>query len=268
MFVSLHLLFTADLYRRRTGQRVTGMGLPTVAMGLLGLLMPPQAAAALLVLPSLLTNLWQLLAGPALAQIVRRLWLMMTGIIMGTLAGSSLLISLNPRCSALALGTVLIAYAGYALCGPALQVSARVEKWLSPLMGGLTGVSPGRPGYLLFRRCPGCRRWAFVADGAGPGPGIVVHPVHSGDGGRPLSARWLARRFAAAVGAGAGARAARHVAGTADPLASQPAALSSGLSVVPAGAGAGACPPGGAGGIILAAGNVFHIVFTGVLVDL
>lgn len=89
---------------------VTGMGLPTVAMGLLGLLMPPQAAAALLVLPSLLTNLWQLLAGPALAQIVRRLWLMMTGIIMGTLAGSSLLISLNPRCSALALGTVLIAY--------------------------------------------------------------------------------------------------------------------------------------------------------------
>ena len=30
---------------------VTGMGLPTVAMGLLGLLMPPQAAAALLCFP-------------------------------------------------------------------------------------------------------------------------------------------------------------------------------------------------------------------------
>lgn len=106
---------------------VTGMGLPTVAMGLLGLLMPPPAAAALLVLPSLLTNLWQLLAGPALAQIVRRLWLMMTGMIIGTLAGSSLLIHLNPRWSALALGAVLIAYAGYALRGPAVQVSARVE---------------------------------------------------------------------------------------------------------------------------------------------
>ena len=133
---------------------VTGMGLPTVAMGLLGLLMPPQAAAALLVLPSLLTNLWQLLAGPALAQIVRRLWLMMTGIIMGTLAGSSLLISLNPRCSALALGTVLIAYAGYALCGPALQVSARVEKWLSPLMGGLTGVITGATGVFVIPAVP------------------------------------------------------------------------------------------------------------------
>ena len=158
---------------------VTGMGLPTVAMGLLGLLMPPQAAAALLVLPSLLTNLWQLLAGPALAQIVRRLWLMMTGIIIGTLAGSSLLIGLNPRWSALALGAALIVYAGYARGSPVFQVSGRVEKWLSPLRGGLTGVITGRPGYLLFR--------PFLATGAGlssrragAGPGVVVHPFHPG----------------------------------------------------------------------------------------
>ena len=154
------------------------MGLPTVAMGLLGLLMPPQAAAALLVLPSLLTNLWQLLAGPALAQIVRRLWLMMTGIIIGTLAGSSLLIGLNPRWSALALGAALIVYAGYALCSPVFQVSGRVEKWLSPLMGGLTGVITGRPGYLLFRPFPGYRRWAFVAT-SWCRPRVVVHPFHS-----------------------------------------------------------------------------------------
>ena len=132
---------------------VTGMGLPTVAMGLLGLLMPPQAAAALLVLPSLLTNLWQLLAGPALAQIVRRLWLMMTGIIIGTLAGSSLLIGLNPRWSALALGAALIVYAGYALCSPVFQVSGRVEKWLSPLMGGLTGVITGATGEIGRASC-------------------------------------------------------------------------------------------------------------------
>ncbi|MDE8462385.1 membrane protein [Klebsiella pneumoniae] len=133
---------------------VTGMGLPTVAMGLLGLLMPPQAAAALLVLPSLLTNLWQLLAGPALAQIVRRLWLMMTGIIIGTLAGSSLLIGLNPRWSALALGAALIVYAGYALCSPVFQVSGRVEKWLSPLMGGLTGVITGATGVFVIPAVP------------------------------------------------------------------------------------------------------------------
>ncbi len=143
---------------------VTGMGLPTVAMGLLGLLMPPPAAAALLVLPSLLTNLWQLLAGPALAQIARRLWLMMTGMIIGTLAGSSLLIHLNPRWSALALGAVLIAYAGYALRGPAVQVSARMEKRLSPLMGGLTGVITGATGVFVIPAVPWLQALGFRRD--------------------------------------------------------------------------------------------------------
>ena len=143
---------------------VTGMGLPTVAMGLLGLLMPPQAAAALLVLPSLLTNLWQLLAGPALAQIVRRLWLMMTGMIIGTLAGSSLLIGLNPRWSALALGAALIVYAGYALCSPVFQVSGRVEKWLSPLMGGLTGVITGATGVFVIPAVPWLQALGFRRD--------------------------------------------------------------------------------------------------------
>ena len=185
---------------------VTGMGLPTVAMGLLGLLMPPQAAAALLVLPSLLTNLWQLLAGPALAQIARRL-VNDDRDDYRHAGGSSLLIHLNPRWSALALGAVLIAYAGYALRGPAVQV-------FSP-HGKAPVAAHGRADRRYHRGDRGiCYSGRSLATGAGlssrragAGPGVVVHPFHSGDGGRPLSARWLARRFAAAVGAGAVARA-------------------------------------------------------------
>ncbi|HCZ16665.1 MAG TPA: hypothetical protein DHV85_19190, partial [Candidatus Accumulibacter sp.] len=52
---------------------VVGMGLPTVAMGAFGLLMPPVQAAALLVVPSLVTNLWQLLDGRDLLALLRRL---------------------------------------------------------------------------------------------------------------------------------------------------------------------------------------------------
>lgn len=40
-----------------------GLGLPTIAMGLLGLAMSPAQAAALLIVPSTLTNLWQLASG-------------------------------------------------------------------------------------------------------------------------------------------------------------------------------------------------------------
>ena len=46
---------------------VLGLGLPTLAMGLLALVMAPAEAAALLVLPSLVTNIWQLLFGRASA---------------------------------------------------------------------------------------------------------------------------------------------------------------------------------------------------------
>ena len=116
---------------------------------------------------------------------------MMTGIIIGTLAGSSLLIGLNPRWSALGLGAALIVYAGYALCSPVFQVSGRVEKWLSPLMGGLTGVITGATGVFVIPAVPRYRRWAFVAT-SWCRPWVVVHPFHLGVGGRPRPARWLA----------------------------------------------------------------------------
>ena len=71
---------------------VLGLGLPTLAMGLLGLVMAPGEAAAILVLPSLVTNLWQLLCGPSLGILVRRLGSMQAGICAGTLAGAGLIV--------------------------------------------------------------------------------------------------------------------------------------------------------------------------------
>uniref|UniRef100_UPI00197E0F4A TSUP family transporter n=1 Tax=Burkholderia sp. Ac-20379 TaxID=2703900 RepID=UPI00197E0F4A len=64
-----------------------GLGLPTVAMGLLTLAMPPAAAASLLVVPSLVTNVWQLARGPAFGALLRRLWPLLAGLAVGTFAG-------------------------------------------------------------------------------------------------------------------------------------------------------------------------------------
>lgn len=83
---------------------VTGMGLPTVAMGLLGTVMPLAEAAALLVIPSLVTNLWQLFSGPILQEVLRRLWLMMMFIVIGTVVGSFLLVSIPPLWAGVGLG--------------------------------------------------------------------------------------------------------------------------------------------------------------------
>jgi hypothetical protein len=53
--------------------------------------LPPAAAASLLIIPSFVTNVWQLLAGPNIAALASRLGLMMVGIVVGMIAGSWLM---------------------------------------------------------------------------------------------------------------------------------------------------------------------------------
>src|SRR5476649_2036549 len=72
---------------------VTGMGLPTVAVALLSLRMAPMEAAALLIVPSALTNLWQLLAGGD----VYRLWQLLCPMLFGICIGTALVSGLEPR---------------------------------------------------------------------------------------------------------------------------------------------------------------------------
>ena len=53
---------------------VLGQGLPTVAVGILAVVMSPGEATALLILPALVTNIWQGYAGPSFGPLMRRLW--------------------------------------------------------------------------------------------------------------------------------------------------------------------------------------------------
>jgi hypothetical protein len=62
---------------------VIGLGLPTIGMGLLAVVMAPAQAAALLVVPSFVTNVWQLALGPGIGSLLRRLWPMLLGICLG-----------------------------------------------------------------------------------------------------------------------------------------------------------------------------------------
>lgn len=133
---------------------VTGMGLPTVAMGVLGALMSPVAAAALLIVPSFVTNVWQMVAGRDTRRLTRRLWLMMICIVVGTLYGTRLLVVVDPVWSGRGLGIALIAYAVYALFTPVFTVPARFESWLSPVIGLTTGLLTGVTGVFTLPAVP------------------------------------------------------------------------------------------------------------------
>ena len=108
---ALHWVLIAGVFLLAGGVKgVAGMGLPTVSMGLLGLWLPPSQAAALLVLPSLVTNLQQAW-GPAPGALLRRLWPLLALMSVGTWLTAGLIIGGDPRTLRAALGVLLVAYA-------------------------------------------------------------------------------------------------------------------------------------------------------------
>ncbi|HGM5102345.1 hypothetical protein B1H39_00265 [Serratia marcescens] len=131
-----------------------GLGLPTVSMGLLSLMMPPGQAAALLLLPSLITNLWQLLCGPRLGALCRRLWPMMLCVMLGTLLSAGALTDIDGRLAPLALGVCLIGYALLGFTRFDWRVSATAEPWLGPLCGLATGTLTGATGVFVIPAVP------------------------------------------------------------------------------------------------------------------
>lgn len=133
---------------------VVGLGLPTLSMGLLAGLMSPAQAAVILILPSLLTNLWQMLDGPALARLLRRLWPMQAGVVAGTLFVPVSLVTLDAHVASIGLGLALIAYAALGLGSFKLAGPARGEGLGSLIVGLVTGAVTSATGVFAFPAVP------------------------------------------------------------------------------------------------------------------
>jgi uncharacterized membrane protein YfcA len=132
---------------------VIGLGLPTIAVGILGVVMAPAQAAALLVIPNLVTNGWQL-SGPRLKAIALRLWPMLAGTCLGTWAGAGLLEKAKDGSATLWLGIALVLYALVGLKAAKLRVPAAHESWLGPVVGVLTGISTAATGVFVLPAVP------------------------------------------------------------------------------------------------------------------
>lgn len=138
---------------------VTGMGLPTVAVALLSLVMTPVEAAALLIVPSLLTNVWQLLSGAPVYPLWARLWPMMAGICVGTgvatlvgmLVGGS--VAADAKMASGALGMALVAYAAMGLLSLRWRWRGS-EAAMSPAVGAITGAITAATGVFVIPAVP------------------------------------------------------------------------------------------------------------------
>jgi uncharacterized membrane protein YfcA len=130
-----------------------GVGLPTVVMGLLSIVMPPVQAAPLMIIPAIGTNIWQMLAGPALRRLLRRFATMIVGIFIGTFSTITLMTTSSAFAGA-ALGVLLAAYGAYGLFGRPFYVRAAAERWLSPVIGLIIGALSGATGVFVIPTVP------------------------------------------------------------------------------------------------------------------
>jgi uncharacterized membrane protein YfcA len=133
---------------------VIGMGLPTIAMGLLSLAIPPAEAAAMLIVPSLVTNVWQLLAGPRFGALARQLWGMMVGVVLGTIAGAGIIVGNAAGLAAVALGVALVVYAVVGLTGVKFALPRRYQGWAGVVVGATTGIVTGATGVFVIPAVP------------------------------------------------------------------------------------------------------------------
>ena len=117
-----------------------GLGLPLVSVGLLGLVMPPAEAAAILVVPSLITNVWQGLAGGHLRAVSRALWPMLIGLVVGTLGFALVLPSAKGGVATIGLGVVLVVYALFGLFNLHPKTPPQHAGWVGFLAGLGTGA--------------------------------------------------------------------------------------------------------------------------------
>lgn len=133
---------------------VIGLGLPTVSMGLLSVILAPPQAASLLIVPSFITNVWQLAAGPRFGALARRLWPMMAGVVVGTLAGAGFMQGEAAGQASIALGVALMAYALVGLAAVRFSVPPRAERWLAPIVGAATGLVTAATGVFVIPAVP------------------------------------------------------------------------------------------------------------------
>ena len=125
---------------------VIGLGLPAVSVAVLTIAFDLPTAMSLLLVPSIVTNLWQALAGGHARAILLRLWIFLAMGAATVWIGVQALTRIDLALLSALLGALLVTYSMTSLRGVQLAVPARHETWVGALAGALNGVLTGMTG--------------------------------------------------------------------------------------------------------------------------
>ena len=129
-----------------TVKGVIGLGLPTVSLGLLTAVLDLPTAMALLLVPSLATNVWQALAGGQQRAVLARIWPFLAAAAVTVGLGATALTAVDSALLSALLGLLLVTYAVVNMTGVRVALSARQARWAGPPIGAVNGILTGMTG--------------------------------------------------------------------------------------------------------------------------
>ena len=129
-----------------TVKGVIGLGLPTVSLGLMAAVLDLPTAMALLLVPSLGTNVWQALAGGHARAVLARIWPFLGAAAVTVPIGAEALTAVDPSLLSALLGLLLVIYALVNIAGVRIALSARQATWAGPPIGAVNGILTGMTG--------------------------------------------------------------------------------------------------------------------------
>src|SRR5579862_7963208 len=120
-----------------------GMGMPPIAIGLMSFAVPLESAIAIMVVPTMVTNVWQAIYGGGFRRLMRRFGAMAFTAMAGILGVGLLFTTFgSPRTTGW-VGVILVLYSLLALTRWRPRVPRRAEAWANPLVGFASGMVAG-----------------------------------------------------------------------------------------------------------------------------
>lgn len=122
---------------------LVGIGLPTASIGLLTLFVAPRLAISLILLPMLLSNLWQLYREGAVWQTVRRYWVFALVLFVTVGATALLTRDVHDRVLLAVLGGVILLFVWFSWKGWVPRLPDRLDGAAQAGFGAVAGVLGG-----------------------------------------------------------------------------------------------------------------------------
>lgn len=129
---------------------VIGLGLPIISLAILVARFDLTTAMALLIVPSLVTNIWQAVVGGNLAYLFQRLWPFLLAASLTIWIGVLALSVIHMKLLTILLGALLIAYALISLSGFHPRINPASEHWAGSICGIINGLFTGMTGSFVF----------------------------------------------------------------------------------------------------------------------